>query len=710
MESEDLDSDEALDYGDHVEDLRINTNSTNASNHDAAVIAAIVERISAKTFPLVLPNEQVTESKESAVDVLQWVQKCEAVELQSYLDEKWKVFREHAIYDYWEPEPVRQAKWARQEYYFHVRQFQASHKSDRNLIFEGLQVLMAPGECNGVRLAELRQITSSIHAEAADDVDRHIEKAWKLFQEELPEWARLSDASMKASWFSKSCVDIMRSFPRSPVAAFSFVPELALTDIADDELRATARQIFSQVREADVPHIAQATAAAYALDMEKIPEYLHESLGSEFRKNFLLQHYVNIVRQVTSKAIVEEAWVFRPTINLEDMSDESSRSEAASLYAKVQSFHVARIDELVLTRFNADVASIDENIIRGCADQLRRNWLKKHYVEVVREVLGSTTAHSPARASSASTVQAPARVSSVSTEAVSRVSVSPRRSPARAPSISSQTISNVFVSPKKRARTAASATAGVESQPRSFTIGQFHTELGLRTDANVVKAAVLHFVEPHMVTVPDRKTKASVDVAVISILLADSTAPILLELWRDAAEKAFRELTQWLTESNDTLWVEVRYMWVRTEKGVCHPSIRKLIGNERTTITRCAPMIVAAEVPPEELHFRDFSVLQATPPFTVNVTGVIMEVEDETTSQSGLPTKNFKLQDRSSRYVMCTACGRHADNVLIRSQNEVTFFLPKHNQDCRVVPGLCGCMTLPIFCLFVKAVTWRGHV
>ena len=93
-------------------------------------------------------------------------------------------------------------------------------------------------------------------------------------------------------------------------------------------------------------------------------------------------------------------------------------------------------------------------------------------------------------------------------------------------------------------------------------------------------------------------------------------------------------------------------------------------------------------MPPEELHFRDFSVLQATPPFMVNVTGVITEVEDETTSQSGLPMKNFKLQDRSSRYVMCTACGRHVDNVFIRSQNEVTlFFFAKAQLGLQGDPG-----------------------
>ena len=112
MASEYSDSDEVPDYGDHVEDLRMNTDCTSALDANVAVvIAAIVERISANTFPLVLPSEQVRESKEIAADVLEWAQKNEAVELQRYLDEKWKAFREHAIFEYDEPEPIRQAKF-----------------------------------------------------------------------------------------------------------------------------------------------------------------------------------------------------------------------------------------------------------------------------------------------------------------------------------------------------------------------------------------------------------------------------------------------------------------------------------------------------------------------------------------------------------------------------------------------------------------------
>ena len=125
----------------------------------------------------------------------------------------------------------------------------------------------------------------------------------------------------------------------------------------------------------------------------------------------------------------------------------------------------------------------------------------------------------------------------------------------------------------------------------------------------------------------------------------------------------------------------------RTERLVCHPSIRKLVAHEGTTITRCASIPVVAELPPEELHFRDFSVLQATPPFLVNVTGVIIGVEDETMSHTGLPMKNFKLQDRSSRYVMCTACGRHVDNDYIQLHNEVTVFFAKAQSGLQGDPG-----------------------
>ena len=190
---------------------------------------------------------------------------------------------------------------------------------------------------------------------------------------------------------------------------------------------------------------------------------------------------------------------------------------------------------------------------------------------------------------------------------------------------------------------------------------------------------MLHFSEElRWVSVfTDWKTKLVQKVPVITLLLADVTGPIALELWRLSAEKVFKDLTAW-SASDSTVWVEIRYMSVRTEKGKSFPTARKIIGTERTTVTQCSPLPMhGGELPAECLHSRDFSVLSASPPFMVSLTGVITSVLEETSSQAGTPMRSFRLQDQSGRYVRCTACGRHVDNELLLAQNEVTLFFTK---------------------------------
>ena len=76
---------------------------------EAADIAAIVDRIDRNTFPLVQPSEQTCVKETSAAETLSWAKKCEAVELQSYIDEMWRLYRQTAIVDDEKPEAVRRA-------------------------------------------------------------------------------------------------------------------------------------------------------------------------------------------------------------------------------------------------------------------------------------------------------------------------------------------------------------------------------------------------------------------------------------------------------------------------------------------------------------------------------------------------------------------------------------------------------------------------
>ena len=70
----------------------------------------------------------------------------------------------------------------------------------------------------------------------------------------------------------------------------------------------------------------------------------------------------------------------------------------------------------------------------------------------------------------------------------------------------------------------------------------------------------------------------------------------------------------------------------------------------------------------------DFTVLAATTPFMVNITGVVCEVQSETISQNGNSMRNFRLQDSSNKAVHCVAFDRHSVNPALKEGNLVVLY------------------------------------
>ena len=351
--------------------------SVSLEKENACVLRAIVDRIANHSFPLVAPSEQLGESVENASELLVWIQKCEAVELQSYIDEQWRLFRSSAIYDSEESEGLRHAVWARQHYYAHLRHWIELQKTRKDLtFFESLQTLLDLPSVSESLLSELRSITSVLDPKAAEHVARHIEMSWDRFQATLPDWARSTDSTMKKSWFSKACVDVMRSFEWSP--HFCFDPELKVSDIADDASKVDAISAFSCVLSCHVPHIEKAVESEFAAEMEKVPAYIREGLGLDLRKKFLLRRYVGIVRNIVEHALAEDDFTFEPLLPLDEISDEAVHAEATSLYGKVKASHVSHIEQLTSSRFSADVSGIDDDILNSFGEQLKKKWRKKH--------------------------------------------------------------------------------------------------------------------------------------------------------------------------------------------------------------------------------------------------------------------------------------------------------------------------------------------
>ena len=69
------------------------------------------------------------------------------------------------------------------------------------------------------------------------------------------------------------------------------------------------------------------------------------------------------------------------------------------------------------------------------------------------------------------------------------------------------------------------------------TVQQLHTQDLSGSDSVELTVVVLnHSEELRWTTVTDRMTKAQSQVPIVSVMLADFSGPILLDLWRDCAE------------------------------------------------------------------------------------------------------------------------------------------------------------------------------
>ena len=90
----------------------------------SAIVDVIAGRMEEKTFPYVLPGHLKNDGEISeAEEALTYVQKVEAVEVQSFIDNEWDKYEVQNPGDENLPRAVKRAQWARQFYYPLLREF-----------------------------------------------------------------------------------------------------------------------------------------------------------------------------------------------------------------------------------------------------------------------------------------------------------------------------------------------------------------------------------------------------------------------------------------------------------------------------------------------------------------------------------------------------------------------------------------------------------
>ena len=238
----------------------------------------------------------------------------------------------------------------------------------------------------------------------------------------------------------------------------------------------------------------------------------------------------------------------------------------------------------------------------------------------------------------------------------------------------------MLVSPTKKRKEDLQLVAAGEA--RYLTVFDLHVNAVASTDNHAVECFLLFMPEEaRWVEVKNRTTHVVEQVPVISLLLTDFIGPVVLECWRECAEKVVQDFGNWQASgAGAPMLLDVKFFWLRGDaKMHCMTPFRKMGSSDKTVITHApSPTLESTRglkgVLDNALFTRDFSLLDKAPPFRLSVAGIVKNVEPGYVSQAGYPMQSFELHDCHGRFVVCQAYGRHVDNPGVVDNNEVVLY------------------------------------
>ena len=632
-----------------------------------SVVNDIITRRTNGEFPEVLPSETLTASDidNGVEDVLAWGKKIEHVLIQSYMNERYREYRE-AGQVLGEPEPLIRAKWAREHYYFHLSKFWESQQSDGSVITETFSKLVPLNEMPDSEAGAVRKALMEIGEPSWQNLIIYFDKEWNKMWSSLPIYAQVSEEAMRRKWGKINAMKLIHDF-QSSQDNFEFIPELSLDSIPTSEDRDRAAAIVKRVKAQHVSVIEREVEEAYTNETTSIPLYLRENMGPVLRNNFIVARYFDIVEKVLNQdENTAKAFSFVPALPAQEMPDEDSKSRALDLIKAVREEHVNPIANQVAAELATSMQSLP--VFTQGDEEVKHGWMKENYYRIVADIV------LPSRNDTSICATGPTTFSTGS----------PTKS--SAPQKRRCAWSAMLESPQKRSvRANGDQKCEVKTEPTYITVGSI-CQSNSRSDSHVLQAYVLYWPEqPRFVSVRERRGQSVDQVAVTTCILADRDGPVLVDFWRDLATSTIDCFNMWSETKDsdgnqDPVLVNLKYFNIRSENRKCLLPLRKLVTSERTTVssvekgTQESVTCMEGKLPMEALYTRDLSTLEQEPPFLVCVAGVIGVCEAPTVTRSGKALRAFDLHDMNGKCAQCTALGRHADNACIERGNEVILY------------------------------------
>ena len=230
------------------------TGGENASQGTPEALTTIAERKARGDFPEVDPGQQASMAVEDAQEVLTWLRKIDAVQVQSFMDERYSVYRSTLPMESVDPEPVVRAKWARVSYYFLLKEF-TQRKCLTPSIMEGLKSMLNLNDLASSALHTLEASVSNLDVTSAHPFFQYIDGCWQEARSKIPSFPQALEAEMKRKWFTKCCMSTVGAFFEQLHANRQEMRFLSLDGLAD-----TPRTVLKRTGKVDYTAILASKA------------------------------------------------------------------------------------------------------------------------------------------------------------------------------------------------------------------------------------------------------------------------------------------------------------------------------------------------------------------------------------------------------------------------------------------------------------------
>ena len=650
-------------------------------NEDEIRLMRIEHRIMTNEFPIVLKQEQSIVTQSEADSLLTWVQKEEYVKLHSYIMGKYTDYRKAAQVDEGTTEALLRARYMRDTYYAHLKTYKEKMESPTGRMVDLITVMLGEHKLDAQNLKHMVACASKYDHLEPGVVGSFVDKQWAMATKNLSENLREvvhNNKAKKEAWLHNKCMTNFKEF-FDALLPDTFVPELPIEDVVSTEMRAKAKELMPKITAKQQPSIAEGVMCKFE---QKVDPAWRED--PDVYNAFLQDYYWLVVEEVVTGAEPEQEvletskYTFVPKVALDVILDVAKKQEVNEIIGRWELADEQHL-ESKLTKCRTMELSWALHSAAEVREAVDEAWLYQRYFDILLQV----NEERYGQKSTGDTAKEDVRARRMSADEFQSSGVKRQ--------VENRCV-DMFSSPKRRAGTAVTSAARPIC---SLSIGELHLADGLHKEKCLVLEARLLYVNDYVRHVPVQAKGKTEKVQVLSVTVADRTAVIINDFWREAATGFQNKYAneREFDEAGGEIYVRLHDFDVRQERKPHLTPMCRIHSNERTTVDILRSSSAANLSPTLPLEVKVYTndmslLLNAQPlPQMISLCGVVVGKENVVASTAGNDLRTFQLVDGVGKYVRVIAFDRHATNPIIENGNMLVLYMATAQEGIKRQPG-----------------------